>query len=124
MNDKPKTLGQFSEYIKEKYEGKTFSPSEIHNERVKLEKKYGEKIILGKLEDMTTDEEKMDKLEYDAMGNELFKIMPDYKKGDDLIKQAYKAQRFRTVLFARGKIIFLAILGVLIMLAVIKYLLS
>jgi hypothetical protein len=122
MTNKPKTEEEWKAYIDQKYRGKTFKPSELHNERVRLEKKYGEKIILGKPEDMATLEEAMEKVEYDVIGNELSKLVPDYKRGDDLMKEAYKMQRLRNLLFARGKKIFLVVLGVLLLLALLKYL--
>jgi len=111
-------------YIKKKYAGKSISPKVAHNERIKLEKKYGEKIILGKFEDMVTDEEKTDFAEYKALGSELYRISPDYKKGDDLFKSGYNLQRISKRLLLDGKKIFLVILGVLLVLALIKYLLT
>lgn len=126
MIDKPIKFGSkaWHAYIKQKYAGKSIQAGVAHNERVKLEEKYGEKIILGKLEDMVTDEEKMDKVEYEALGSVLNEISPDYKKAHDLFKSAYKTQRLYKLLFASGKKIALVILGTLLMLALLKYLLT
>ena len=127
MTDRPKIFNQDEQpaaYVKQKYEGKTFTPTELHNERVRLEKKYGEKIILGKFEDMTTDEERKDKVIYEVLGNALDKVAPGYKRADDEMKKGYKMQRLHNLLFARGKKIFLITLGLLLLLAIIKYLLT
>jgi len=126
MTDRPKTFNQEERLanIKQKYAGKNIPVRVAHNERVKLEKKYGEKIILGKLEDMTTDEEKMDKIEYEVLGKHLDKAVSGYKKADDSMKDGYKMQRLHNLLFARGKKIFLTTLGILLLLAIIKYLLT
>lgn len=127
MTNKPLTFGSkaWHAYIKQKYAGKSIPAGVAHNERVKLEEKYGEKIILGKFEDMATDEEKMDFVEYKALGDELNRISPDYKRGDDLLKSSYNTKRiFYKLLFRDGKKILLVILGALLMLALIKYLLT
>jgi len=111
------------EYIKRKYVGKSIPAGVIHNERVKLEEKYGEKIILGKFEDMMTDKEKMDFVEYKALGDALNRVSPDYNKADGLLKGIYYIRMtFNRMLSRDGKKIFLAILGILIALALIKYL--
>ena len=126
MTNKPLTFGSkaWHAYIKQKYAGKSIPAEVAHNERVKLEEKYGEKIILGKFEDMVTDEEKMDFVEYKALGKELYRISPDYKKGDDMLKRGYKLIKSAKMSVGVGKKIFLAILGVLLDLALIKYLLT
>lgn len=134
MTSKPITFGskEWHAYIKQKYAGKSISPQVAHNARLKLEKKYGEKIILGKFEDMLTDEEKTDFAEYKALGDELYRISPEYKNAEDMLKRGHKliknANETPWILYrmfiGEGKKIFLVILGVLLLLALIKYLLT
>ena len=134
MINKPLTFGSktWQAYMKQKYAGKSISPVVAHNERVKLEEKYGEKIILGKLEDMVTDEEKTDFVEYKVLGDELNRIAPGYKDADDMLKRGHelikKANDPLYILYrmflGEGKKIFLVILGALLILALIKYLLA
>lgn len=117
-------MKKWNAHIKQKYSGKSIPFKTLHEQRVLLEKKYGEKIILGKLEDMDTDEEKMDKIEYEAIGDVLGEMSPEYKKGDEMVKNAYRNQRAIKSLFEKAKSIFWPILGILLILAIIKYLLS
>jgi len=126
MTDKPKLFNkdEWLTSLKQKYSGKNIPVQAAHNERIKLEKKYGEKIITGKLEDMETDEEKADFIEYEVLGKKLSKVVPGYKEGEDLMKKGYKMQEVTGSLFTKGKKLFWIILGILIILAVIKYLLS
>lgn len=111
--------------IEKKYKGRNIPVAELHNERVKLENKYGEKIILGRVEDMETEEEKMDKIFYDILGTELSEVVPHYQDAENKMKTGYKLQRFYHNLIAEGfKKIFFIILGVLLLLTLIKYLFS
>jgi len=118
-------LPDWKRHFKEKYgKDKKFSPSELQSERARLEKKYGEKIVLGKLEDMATDEEKLDKIEYEALTSVLQKAVPEMKALDDTMILAYKAEGYTKLSFAVITKAFWIVLGILLMLATIKYLLS
>ncbi len=115
----------WEKHIKQKYGNKKkYSPSELQSERTRLEKKYGEKIVLGTLEDMTTDEEKMDKMEYETLTSVLQETIPEMKFIDNRLRLVYKTRKFLKSLFVFIKKIFWVISGILLMLAVIKYLLS
>lgn len=126
MIDRPNKFNkvEWHAYITQKYGDKSISATVLNEERVKLEKKYGERIVLGKLDDMTTDEEKMDKLEYEAIGSVLGEVSPDYKKADDMVKNAYKREKLIKDIFNKSKRLFYPILGILLILALIKYLFS
>lgn len=88
MSDKTNTyyIDKLLEKVQKKY-SKDLDPVEANAEREKLEIKHGAKIMLGTPEDMETQEEQMDKIEYDALTKELYKIAPGVKEGDDMIKK-------------------------------------
>lgn len=76
--------------MKGKYRDKTFTLAELHDERVRLEKKYGERIILGTLEDMVTEEERLDKVEYDTLTGFIHDASAEMKKADENYVKAIK----------------------------------
>lgn len=114
----------FREYIYHKYgkNGEKTTPKILNDEMKKFENKYENKIILGKPEDFTTDQEKKDKMEYEAIKKVFHKLVPETKKIDDemlpYIKINEACRKF--LKFIKGSSIY--ILGILIFLALIKYL--
>lgn len=114
----------WEKHIKEKYGNRNLTATELHSERVRLEKKHGDKIVLGMLEDMTTDEERLDKIEYEAITKVLQDASPEIKEADKNYVKAVKLERFYKSSFEFIKKVFWVVLGLLIMLAVLKYLLS
>src|SRR3989344_1664321 len=107
----------WTKHIKEKYgRDKEYSPTELHEERKKLEKKYGEKIILGKLEDMETDQERMDKIEYESLSKVLQDAIPEMKSLDEKFKTAYNVEKTVKSSFSFLKEAFWVVLGVLLLL--------
>jgi hypothetical protein len=112
-------------HFQEKYGGRATIPAtELHNERLRLEKKHGEKIILRTFDDMTTDEERMDKMEYDVLTTLLQEASPEIKKADEDYVKAINQQQLYNSAFELIKQTFWYVLGLLVLLAVIKYLLS
>lgn len=125
MSNKPKVFNKenWHKYITDKY-GEKADAGVLQAERAKLEKKYGDRIVLGTLEDMKTDEEKMDKVEYEALSGVLKSEVPEMEKLDNQFKEALKRDRAIKTAFMVIKNNIWVVVGVLMFLALIKYLLS
>jgi len=74
---------EWNKKMEEKYKGKTLTPTDLQNERKRLEDKYGSRIILNGVEDFSTPEEVTDKIEYDVLTKKLGDLVPELKKLDD-----------------------------------------
>lgn len=110
--------------LEKRYSGKQLQPTEAHSRRVELEKKYGDKIVINSLEEMETEEEKLAKVEYDALTKELQRISPKMKEADENYIKAVKFEKYGKALFTGIKNNIWFIVGILLVLAIIKYLLS
>lgn len=103
---------------------KSFTASEVLKERTKLEKEYGDRIVAGKIEDMPTAEEKAAKIGYDTLTETLHKMAPATKVPDGILRAGIRAKEGIKSLYIVTKKVFLFVLGILLMLAAIKYLLT
>jgi hypothetical protein len=74
---------EWNKKMEKKYKGKTLTPTDLQNERKRLEDKYGSRIMLKRVEDFSTPEEVADKIEYNVLTKKLSDLIPELKKLDD-----------------------------------------
>jgi hypothetical protein len=104
--------------------GKNYTPAEILARMKELEEKHGPKFVVARFEDMKTEENQKDKMEYDVLSQVLSEATPELKKAINNYKKAAGTEVFIKSTYGKVKTIFWPLLGVLLLLAVIKYLLS
>ena len=109
--------------LRNKYKGEKLSATEVLGFRDELVKKYGDKIIPGLSEDLN-DEERFAQAEYRALSDALHGAAPKIKELDAQELSLIKTKKFLSGFWQVAIKLIWALVPILILLALIKYLFS
>lgn len=117
-------IDDWTKESKKRFSKKVYTPVELNNRLIELEKKYGDKMATSTLEDMDNKEEKLDKIEYEAIVETMSASLPDWKKAHENYKNSIKIQNYGKSIFSFIKSNIWVVVAILLILAILKYLMS
>lgn len=109
--------------LRNKYKGENLSATEVLDFRDELVKKYGDKIIPGLSEDLN-DAEGFAQAEYRALSDALHEAAPKIKELDGQELSLIKTEKFLSGFWQLAIKLIWALVPILALLALVKYLFS